>query len=141
MIRKGLITLAYSCITMIAFAGEPPQKQTTDTARKLLTFSCGGEVAVPPVDIKKYIQEHLRYPTEAIKADIQGRIFVTIIVHEDGTISDAKVVKGQELGYGLPEEAIRVIKSIPGKWKPAISLITNKPAACVYTIPVVFLLQ
>ncbi|RQO31063.1 hypothetical protein DBR32_10180 [Taibaiella sp. KBW10] len=138
MMLKPIFTLFWCSIYLPVFA----QKEAVYTPHQdTAVFACGGEVPTPPFVLKKYIEEHLNYPQEAIKADIQGRVYISVVIQEDGKVTDAKVVKGQELGYGLPEEALRVIQSMPGKWKPAISLQTNKPAKCHYTIPVVFILQ
>lgn len=63
----------------------------------------------------KSISEDLKYPKEARKLGIQGKVFVQFIVNPTGELTDVKVVRG--IGHGCDEEAIRVIKKSP-KWKP-----------------------
>jgi TonB family protein len=63
----------------------------------------------------KYLQENLKYPVAAQKANIKGKVYTEFIVNKDGSASDFKTLKG--IGYGCDEEAIRVIKSVP-KWNP-----------------------
>lgn len=64
----------------------------------------------------KYISEHLKYPPQARRMAVEGRVYCEFVVNRDGTIQDVKVTRG--IGAGCDEEAIRVIKSSP-PWKPA----------------------
>ena len=64
----------------------------------------------------KYIGEKLKYPAQARRIGVEGRVFVEFIVQTDGSITDANVKKG--IGAGCDEEALKVIKDSP-KWTPA----------------------
>ncbi|MCY1225116.1 Gram-negative bacterial tonB protein [compost metagenome] len=66
--------------------------------------------------------------------DEQGimKIFVYFVVEKDGTLSNIKVLR--DPGYGLGEEAIRVLKSIKTKWKPGIQ--NDKPVRTAYNLPI-----
>lgn len=66
-------------------------------------------------ELIRYIADNLDYPKDAMESGIEGRVFVKIIVEPNGSISNAKIIRG--LGYGCDEEAIRVIESMPN-WKP-----------------------
>lgn len=68
-------------------------------------------------DFKKYLNEQLNYPEQALKNEIEGRVTVQFTVEADGTLSDFKVIRG--IGYGCDEELIRLIKEGP-RWKPSI---------------------
>ncbi len=61
-----------------------------------------------------YLAKNMRYPSEAVAQHIEGRVIVKFVVNEDGTISDAVVLRG--IGGGCDEEAKRVIMAAP-KWK------------------------
>lgn len=63
----------------------------------------------------KYLKKTLKYPKQAQRMGIEGRVFVQFIVEKDGSLTDIKVVKG--IGAGCDEEAARVLKNSP-KWKP-----------------------
>ena len=67
-------------------------------------------------DYQRYLYENLRYPAEALKNKIEGRVKVTFFVLPGGRLSDFQVKKG--LGYGCEEEAIRLIREGP-RWQPA----------------------
>ncbi|MDP2335155.1 MAG: TonB family protein [Bacteroidota bacterium] len=83
-----------------------------------------------------FISSNIRYPREAQEKKIQGKVFVTYIVNEDGTISDVRVVRGVEMH--LDAEAVRVVKSMP-KYIPGRQ--DGKPVKASYTMPINFILQ
>ncbi|TSA50609.1 MAG: energy transducer TonB [Sphingobacteriales bacterium] len=72
----------------------------------------------------KFLNDSLRYPKEARKKNIQGKVFVHFIVTEIGELKNIEVLKG--LPYGLSEEAIRVVQLMP-KWIPGSQLEKNVP--------------
>ncbi len=63
----------------------------------------------------KFLQENIKYPTSARKANISGKIFVQLTVNTDGTVEDVNTINS--LGHGIDEEAMRVIQL--AKWNPA----------------------
>jgi len=71
----------------------------------------GGENA-----LRVFVENHIQYPDKAIDNNIEGTVRVYFIVDEQGKIS-APIIISPKLGYGLEEEALRVIKKMP-KWSP-----------------------
>ncbi len=67
-------------------------------------------------ELKKYLTNNLKYPEEAEKAQISDFVVVKFVINKDGSITDARIVKSA--GYGMDEEAIRVIQKMP-RWTPA----------------------
>lgn len=65
----------------------------------------------------KLVAKNLHYPVEAHRAGVEGRVFVEIVIDEEGKIISAKTPEGHKLGYGMDEEAIRVLKMT--EWIPA----------------------
>ncbi|MBF1553729.1 MAG: energy transducer TonB, partial [Prevotella salivae] len=61
----------------------------------------------------KYIRENIKYPEQAMKERIQGRVTVSFIIEKDGSISDVKAVRS--VHPLLDKEAVRMVKSMP-KW-------------------------
>lgn len=62
----------------------------------------------------KFVGKELKYPAQANRMGVEGRVFVQFIVDEKGNVSEVKAVKG--IGAGCDEEAVRVIKQT--KWNP-----------------------
>ncbi len=81
----------------------------------------------------KYIRENIKYPEQAMKERIQGRVTVSFIIEKDGSISDVKAVRS--VHPLLDKEAVRMVKSMP-KWSPGKH--NGKPVRVRYNIPVMF---
>jgi hypothetical protein len=73
----------------------------------------GGRVA-----LMQFIRDNFRIPEITEDIGLAGRIRMSFIVLEDGSIMDVKVEKGIADCPGCDREAIRIIKKMP-KWKPA----------------------
>lgn len=86
----------------------------------------------------KHINSNIKYPASAIDKKIQGVCIIGFTVTTKGTITGIHVKKS--LHKDMDEEAIRVIKSLPGKWKPAVNK-KGKKVACNYTLPIRFSLR
>lgn len=84
----------------------------------------------------KYLAENIHYPEQAKTDQIQGRVFITFVVEKDGSISDAKVIRG--IGGGCDEEALRVVNAMP-KWTPGKQL--GEPVRVQFHLPIVFKLS
>lgn len=92
----------------------------------------------PAFDLPGYLNKYLLYPEAARENKVQGRLTAQFVVEKDGSITDIKVIKGEELQHGLPEEVIRVIKSMP-KWTPGKQ--NGQPVRSYYMQPFNFALQ
>ena len=86
--------------------------------------------------LMEFIGNNVVYPKEAIEAGIEGKVFVEFCIERDGTVSDAKVLRG--IGYGCDEEALRVIGLMP-KWYPG--KVRGKSVRVRYTLPINFMLS
>ena len=62
----------------------------------------------------QFVQKKLKYPSQARRMGIEGKVFVQFVVDKKGNITEVVAVKG--IGAGCDAEAERVIKSSP-KWK------------------------
>lgn len=69
----------------------------------------------PVVFLQKWVYVYLKYPKEAVREGIQGRVLVDFVINEKGKVTDVKVVKG--VHSLLDDEAVRVISASPD-WKP-----------------------
>ena len=89
-----------------------------------------------PAALMEFLSKNVKYPQEAYKNGIQGRVIVTFVINKDGSISDAKVVKS--VAPQLDEEALRVVHSMPN-WIPGRQ--NGEPVNVKYTVPITFKLQ
>lgn len=65
----------------------------------------------------KYLEINGKYPERAQSSGIQGKVFLSFVIERDGSLGDIRV--DRKLGYGLDEEAVRLLKNSP-KWSPGI---------------------
>lgn len=111
---------------------EDPEEQTIfEVVEQMPEFPNGGMAG-----LMQYLSKNIKYPTIAQENGTQGRVTVQFVVNKDGSIVDAKVLRGVD-PY-LDKEALRVINSMP-KWKPGMQ--RGKPVRVKYTVPVMFRLQ
>lgn len=81
----------------------------------------------------KYVVENIKYPAQARRMNIEGRVYVEFVVGKDGKIFDAIAIKG--IGAGCDEEAVRIIMGSPA-WNPAKQ--RGKPVKQRMVLPITF---
>ena len=84
----------------------------------------------------KWLGQNINYPAEAKEKGVQGRVIVQMVVEKDGTITNAKVVRGVD--PLLDAEALRVVNQSP-KWKPGMQ--KGEAVRVKYTLPIMFRLS
>lgn len=84
----------------------------------------------------QFLVENVKYPENAMKNDIQGRVVVKFIVTKKGKIKDVTVLK--PVDPELDKEAIRVVESMPD-WIPAQN--DGKAVDSYFHLPVSFKLR
>lgn len=83
--------------------------------------------------LQKWVYQYLKYPAEAIRDGVQGKVLVDFVIEKDGRITDVQVVKG--VSEELDSEAVRVVSASP-KWKPG--RINGNRVRARLTIPIEF---
>jgi len=80
-----------------------------------------------------YVGKNLKYPNQARRMGIEGKVFVQFVVDKDGSITEVQAIKG--IGAGCDEEAVRVISEAP-KWKPGKQ--RGRPVKVRMILPITF---
>ena len=83
-----------------------------------------------------FLVKNLVYPKHAREVGIEGTVFITFVIEEDGSVSNIKILRG--IGGGCDEEAVRVTKLMP-KWIPAKQ--RGKNVRVQYNLPYKFTLS
>lgn len=107
-----------------------PDDPLFDVVEEMPKFPGGQEAMM------KYLSESVKYPKEASKDGVQGRVVVQFVVEKDGSISEVEVVK--KVNEHLDAEAVRVVNAMP-KWKPGKQKGEN--VRVKYTLPISFRLS
>lgn len=81
-----------------------------------------------------YFSSNIEYPQDATDNGIEGTVEVNFAVDEAGKLSNAKVIS-PKIGYGIEEEALRVVNKMP-TWTPG--RIKGKNVKTYYTLPIRF---
>ncbi len=117
------------------------QAQSADTAdvysdvdEKILSYV--DEMPEPPYDVSAKIAELLKYPDEAIKKKLEGKVFVKFVVDEEGNIK--KVRAKRRANKILAKAAVEAVSQLP-KWIPGEQ--DGVPVKVYFTLPVSFKLK
>lgn len=83
-----------------------------------------------------YLCQNVKYPADAEKQKIEGRVIANFVVETDGSISNVEVFR--PVFPSLDAEAVRVLSAMP-KWKPGMQ--SGKVVRVKYTVPISFNLK
>lgn len=84
-------------------------------------------------EMYKWLGNNIKYPEEAKKEDVCGKVIVDFVITKTGAIDKVRVARG--LHPALDQEALRVIKSMPA-WTPGKQ--NGQPVNVSYTLPITF---
>jgi TonB family protein len=116
--------------TTIAESGNYSSDSVMSIVEQMPRFQGGDEARL------RFINSNLKYPDSAVKAGIQGKVYVGFIVEKNGTLTSPTIMRG--LGYGCDEEVLRVINMMP-PWEAG--LLSGKPVRVRFSLPVSFKLE
>lgn len=136
-ISASVIAMLTPAVTQAASSQFPDNKVTTSKESKNNTiYGYIEPTAVFPggdMELINWIYTHLKYPEEALKDSIEGRVVVQFVVEKTGKVGEVKIVRSPNPIFD--QAAIDVVKTlpdfIPGKKE-------GKPADCWYTLPIKF---
>lgn len=79
----------------------------------------------------KYLVETMKYPPQARRLGVEGKVLLQFVVDKSGIISEVKVLKG--IGSGCDEEAMRVMQKAPA-WLPGKQRGKSVKQRCIVPI-------
>ena len=99
-----------------------------DSALTLLTDRQCDSLPMPMIPrglrgLPTYLGENLRYPDDARRRDIQGKVGLEFVVEVSGSVSNLRATEA--LGAGCDDEAMRLIRSM--SWRPAFKACEISP--------------
>ena len=128
---KKLLFILMLCFTALATAGaqqtEKPCDKVYDIVEVMPQFP-GGQG-----ELMKFLRNNVKYPAEAQKKKIEGRVIVGFVVDKKGRVVNPMVERS--VHPLLDAEALRVIKRMP-KWKPG--RVNGEPINVKYRLPITF---
>jgi TonB family protein len=145
--KKTLKTLSAIGIMALGLAFTFPEKPSTTvstpeaTQTEDTTIYYVNQVSVQPEfkggksELIKFLRSNVKYPKAAELNGKQGTVMVEMLMEKDGSFSFVKTVN-KPFGFGLEEEAIRVMKLSEGKWK--VAKINDQPVRIRWVYPIKF---
>lgn len=96
------------------------EEEPEETNEVFEIFDVSEKAVFPGGDegLQRFIAENITYPPMALENDMQGTVNVMFVVTKKGDVKDIAIL-GSKKGFGLEEEAMRVIKKTSGMWKAA----------------------
>lgn len=82
-----------------------------------------------------FLRSNVKYPKAAELNGKQGTVMVEMMMEKDGSFAYVKTVN-KPFGFGLEEEAIRVMKLSEGKW--TVAKVNEKPVRIRWVYPIKF---
>ncbi|MBW3130043.1 energy transducer TonB [Hymenobacter profundi] len=120
--------------------GESVSGECFDNAGKPVAFYAFEKMPSPPLGgfngMLQFIGKNLRYPAEALRRNIQGKVFIDFYVDTLGVVRDVRIKQG--IHPSIDNEAARVIASLPA-WEPGYQ--DGNPVNVSFTVPVTFAIQ
>lgn len=123
-------SLGYVLVTKKEIRTIQPDEEIFFVVEQMPEFP-GGDTA-----LRQFIMGTVKYPVDAQKAGIQGKVYVSFVVSADGYVANAKIAKS--VSPLLDKEALRVVNSMP-VWKPGYQ--RGKAVNVSFTIPINFVLR
>ena len=80
----------------------------------------------------RFINKERRYPAQAYRDGIEGRVLCSFVVNEDGSLSHISVIRSVE--KSLDREAVRIISNMP-KWDAGVLADSLVPVYYILPIP------
>lgn len=87
--------------------------------------------------IHHFLNENINYPKAALENETSGTVIVQFTVCKDGSICNVSTLY-KTLGFGLEEEAIRIVNMTNGLWTPA--KVGDEEVNVRFQLPIRFLL-
>lgn len=81
----------------------------------------------------KFLSKNLRYPKTASSMGIEGTVFVSFVIDEEGNVIEVKVIRG--VSADCDKEAIRVVEKM-NEWSPG--QMNHNPVAVRMMLPITF---
>lgn len=112
-----------------AAAGEETDNDEPFLIAETMPLFRGGDITA----FRQWVQTTVRYPAEAVREGVQGRVVLTFIIERDGSVSNIQVLQSPD--ERLAKEACRAVADATG-WSAGLQ--QGKPVRVRYTLPVDF---
>ncbi|MBR5856286.1 MAG: energy transducer TonB [Bacteroidales bacterium] len=126
----------------VVFKLEGETKEVADTSGTIMFATVEQKPAFmgnnpPGESFSNWVYGQMKYPEEAIKNQMQGRVIIQFTIAKDGNVKDVTVAKSSGSKI-IDDEAVRVVSMSP-QWEPGKQ--NGEPVDIRFTFPLVFQLK
>ena len=140
---RSILLLPFMAGVAVFSAAQQP-RHIADVSRSRVAPVCVDVYEYDFVDIQpqfpggdgamvRFINKERRYPAQAYRDGIEGRVLCSFVVNEDGSLSHISVIRGVE--KSLDREAVRIISNMP-KWDAGV--LADSLVPVYYFLPIPF---
>jgi len=136
---KVMKTIKLMFLVVVLFSAGTWQVKAQENKSKDGVYTEVEEMPEYPGGINALMSEiasGIKYPDEAKKNGIQGKVFVSFVVDEQGKVTNAKIERG--VNPALDAESLRVVNGLK-TWKPGKE--KGEAVKVAYTIPINYTLD
>lgn len=144
MISRNIVRSLVPAIIMLSLSNEANAQEKSKTEKFEGIPLVEQQQAYAPSELTKqpeysdggmkgfytYVNKHFKVPK--VNKDMTARIYLSFVIEKDGSMSNIKILR--DPGYGMGNEAVRVLKSMEKKWIPGELNGEKVPAS--YNLPI-----
>lgn len=108
-------TIAFTDLDLSDLPPPPPAPEPTDESSYIFVAY---DTPPEPIGGWSSIYKKVVYPEIAVRAGVEGVVYLKVLVNEQGGVDDAQVMKPSGVDVGFEEAALQAARKI--KWKPAL---------------------
>lgn len=140
--KKIFTLLAFSSFlftaSSVAMACAPVETVSINSFEEQTNVQTPAKYGAGDAELMADVARLIKYPKDCIEKEIQGVVYVKFTISAKGKAGGFSILKS--LHPSADAEAIRAVKKLSGKWKPALDS-KGKPVSCNFVLPINFRLN
>ena len=140
--KKIFTLLAFSSFLLttssVAMACAPVETVSINSFEEQTNVQTPAKYGTGDAELMADVAKLIKYPKDCDENEIQGVVVVRFTISAKGKAGGFSILKS--LHPSADAEAIRAVKKLPGKWKPALDS-KGKPVSSNFVLPIVFRLN
>ena len=136
------LLLAFSSFLLatssVAMACAPVETVSINSFKEQTNVQTPAKYGTGDAELMADVAKLIKYPKDCLEKEIQGVVVVRFTISAKGKAGGFSILKS--LHPSADAEAIRAVKELPNKWKPALDS-KGKPVSSNFVLPIVFRLN
>ena len=122
----------------VAMACAPVETVSINSSEEQTNVQTPAKYGTGDAELTADVAKLIKYPKDCVEKEIQGVVVVRFTISAKGKAGGFSILKS--LHPSADAEAIRAVKELPNKWKPALDS-KGKPVSSNFVLPIVFRLN